>query len=58
MRQLIKRFVEDEAGASAIEYGLVASLIAVNIIGALNYLGLNLRDRAIEIADALLESGR
>ena len=58
MRQLIKRFAADEAGASAVEYCLVASLIAVYIIGAVSYLGLSLRDKALEIADALFEAGR
>jgi pilus assembly protein Flp/PilA len=30
---VLKRFLQDEAGATAIEYGLIASLIAVAIIG-------------------------
>ena len=39
---MIARFIQDEAGATAIEYGLIASLIAVVIIGALTTLGTNL----------------
>lgn len=39
MRQFITRFVKDESGATAIEYGLIAALIAVVIIGAATYLG-------------------
>ncbi len=39
MTQLLKRFVHDESGATAIEYGLIASLIAVAIIAVLGTLG-------------------
>lgn len=35
MKTLFNRFAADESGATAIEYGLIASLIAVAIIGAL-----------------------
>ncbi len=36
---IVSRFVRDESGATAIEYGLIASLIAVAIIGAATTLG-------------------
>lgn len=36
---IITRFVEDESGATAIEYGLIAALIAVGIIVAASTLG-------------------
>jgi pilus assembly protein Flp/PilA len=39
---LISRFVRDESGATAIEYGLIASLIAVVIIGAVSAVGTSL----------------
>lgn len=39
MKNLISRFVKDESGATAIEYGLIASLIAVAIIVAVTALG-------------------
>ena len=32
MQKLVSRFVKDESGATAIEYGLIAALIAVVII--------------------------
>jgi pilus assembly protein Flp/PilA len=32
MKTLFKRFVQDESGATAIEYGLIAALVAVAII--------------------------
>ncbi|HEU4322457.1 MAG TPA: Flp family type IVb pilin, partial [Roseiflexaceae bacterium] len=37
--QMLRRFLKDEAGATAIEYGLIAALIAVVLIGALGDLG-------------------
>jgi pilus assembly protein Flp/PilA len=57
MLRLIHRYVADEAGATAIEYGLVATLIAVAIIGVLTTLGLNLVDKANEVVDAIGEAG-
>jgi pilus assembly protein Flp/PilA len=37
--QTLKRFVKDESGATAIEYGLIAALIGVVIIGAVTAVG-------------------
>jgi pilus assembly protein Flp/PilA len=42
--RLLTRFAADESGATAIEYGLIAALIAVAIIAALNTLSGNLRN--------------
>lgn len=42
MRTSIARFVKDESGATAIEYGLIAAGIAVAIITAVSTLGGNL----------------
>ncbi len=39
MKNLIARFVKDESGATAIEYGLIAAGIAVAIITVVNGLG-------------------
>ncbi|MFY0398883.1 Flp family type IVb pilin [Brevundimonas naejangsanensis] len=39
MRNFINRFAKDESGATAIEYGLIAALISVVIIGALIAIG-------------------
>jgi pilus assembly protein Flp/PilA len=39
MQKLVARFVKDDSGATAIEYGLIAALIAVGIIGAARLLG-------------------
>jgi pilus assembly protein Flp/PilA len=42
MTNLFSRFVRDESGATAIEYGLIAALIAVVIIGAVTAIGTGL----------------
>ena len=39
MINVVKRFSRDESGATAIEYGLIAALIAVAMIGAATTLG-------------------
>jgi pilus assembly protein Flp/PilA len=42
MKNLLSRFVKDEAGVTAMEYGLIAALIAVVIITAVTTVGTNL----------------
>jgi pilus assembly protein Flp/PilA len=42
MTNLVSRFLRDEAGVTAIEYGLIAALISVVIIGAAGVVGTNL----------------
>jgi pilus assembly protein Flp/PilA len=39
MKNFVARFVRDKSGATAIEYGLIAALVAVAIIGAARALG-------------------
>ena len=39
MTKFISRFAKDESGATAIEYGLIAALIALVLVGALTQLG-------------------
>ena len=56
MTTLLSCYADDESGASAIEYGLVASLISVAIIAALTLIGINLRDKALESAEAIVGS--
>lgn len=43
--KLVTRFKNDESGATAIEYGLIAALIAVVIIGALTVMGSSLTSK-------------
>ena len=53
MKNLITRFANDESGATAIEYGLIAALIAVAIIGALTSVGTNLTAKFNSVATTL-----
>ncbi len=50
---MLKRFFLDEKGATAIEYGLIAALIAVACIAALTTLGTNTANTFNEISDAM-----
>lgn len=42
MLEMLKQFVRDEEGVTAIEYGLIAALIAVTIIASVTLVGDNL----------------
>ena len=50
MTKFMKAFLDDETGATAIEYGLIASLIAVVIISAVTSVGTKLSSRMSNIA--------
>ena len=51
MSNLIARFAKDESGATAIEYGLIAALIAVAIITGAQLLGTELNSKFANIAE-------
>ena len=53
MTKFVSRFVQDESGATAIEYGLIAALIAVVIIGAVATVGGNLSTTFAKVSDKL-----
>jgi pilus assembly protein Flp/PilA len=53
MNNLFARFVRDESGATAIEYGLIAALIAVVIIGAVTAVGTSLNTTFGSVATAV-----
>ena len=42
MKNFVSRFIKDESGATAIEYGLIATFIAVAIIVSVQALGVDL----------------
>ena len=42
MQNVFARFVKDESGATAIEYGLIAGLISVVIVGTVATIGTDL----------------
>lgn len=50
---VMKRFMQDEDGVTAIEYGLIAALIAVVIIGSVTAVGTSLNEVFQYIADTL-----
>ena len=50
---MFKKFIQDESGATAIEYGLIAALIALVIIGATETIGEELLTTFEEIATKL-----
>jgi pilus assembly protein Flp/PilA len=49
------RFLKDESGATAIEYGLIAALVSVVIIGALTTLGTKLDATFKAVSDKLTQ---
>jgi pilus assembly protein Flp/PilA len=53
MKNLIARFVKDESGATAIEYGLIAAGISLAIIGAVNGIGTKLGTKFGDINTSL-----
>jgi len=53
MKNLIVRFVKNESGATAIEYGLIAAGIAVVIITAVNLIGTDVKAPFQTVATAL-----
>jgi pilus assembly protein Flp/PilA len=53
MKTLVSRFVKDESGATAIEYGLIAAGISVAIIAVVNGLGSQLNNKFTSINNQL-----
>jgi pilus assembly protein Flp/PilA len=51
--KFLARFLRDETGATAIEYGLIAALISVVIIGATTSVGTKVRATFTSVAAAL-----
>jgi pilus assembly protein Flp/PilA len=53
MNKIVARFLKDESGATAIEYGLIAAGISLAIIAIVNGLGSNLNGRFTAINSSL-----
>jgi pilus assembly protein Flp/PilA len=53
MKTLVSRFVKDQSGATAIEYGLIAAGISVAIIAVVQGLGTNLKGTFGSVSTAL-----
>jgi pilus assembly protein Flp/PilA len=53
MKNLVSRFVKDESGATAIEYGLIAAGISIAIISVVNGIGTTLSTKFDNISSSL-----
>jgi pilus assembly protein Flp/PilA len=53
MKTLVSRFVKDQSGATAIEYGLIAAGISVAIIAVVQGLGTSLKSTFTSVSSAL-----
>ncbi|MGN6311711.1 MAG: Flp family type IVb pilin [Xanthobacteraceae bacterium] len=57
MKNLIKRFANDESGATAIEYSLIAALIGVVLIAGATTLGTSINEKFAYIAGKISGAG-
>ncbi|MDO8398452.1 MAG: Flp family type IVb pilin [Bradyrhizobium sp.] len=53
MKTMLKKFIADESGATAIEYGLIAAGISLAIIAVINGLGTKLNTKFTAINSSL-----
>ncbi|MEO0397960.1 MAG: Flp family type IVb pilin [Pseudomonadota bacterium] len=53
MKALLKKFAQDENGATAIEYGLIAALVGVAIIAGVRALGGELNETFSDVTSVL-----
>ena len=53
MKNVFARFVKDQSGATAIEYGLIAALVSIAIITALTTLGSKLASNFTNVSAQL-----
>ena len=53
MRHYLARFIKNDSGATAIEYGLIVGLVAVVIVGAFTLFGTNLETMMGTINEAM-----
>jgi len=58
MSTLFNRFVNDESGATAIEYGLIAALIAVAVVTAVSVVGTELTGTFEKVATELTAANK
>ena len=57
MKSIVSRFMKDESGATAIEYGLIAAIVGIGIIIGLNALRDGLNGLFNNVADKLDNPG-
>ncbi len=54
MSKFVTRFLKDESGATAIEYGLIAALISITIIAAAGAIGGSVKSRFVQVQTAVV----
>jgi pilus assembly protein Flp/PilA len=57
MHKFVSRFLKNESGATAIEYGLIAALISVVIIAGATALGTNLNNTFATVSTSVSNAG-
>lgn len=57
LMQAVSRFIRDEEGATAIEYGLIAALISVVMLIALTGVGQGVRNTFTRVCNAFITAG-
>jgi pilus assembly protein Flp/PilA len=50
---ILQKFIRDESGATAIEYGLIAGLIAVAVIASISAVGTKLSAKFVKVSTSL-----
>jgi pilus assembly protein Flp/PilA len=58
MKSLFRRFMRDQSGATAIEYGLIAAGISVVIISVVNSIGVTLNNTFTNVSTQLGTAGK
>ena len=58
MKSLFRRFMRDQSGATAIEYGLIAAGISVVIISVVNSIGVTLNNTFTNVSTQLGTAGQ
>lgn len=58
MSSMITKFVRDESGATAIEYGLIAAGISVAILTVVNSVGKDLQNTFTKVSTSLSNAGK
>jgi pilus assembly protein Flp/PilA len=53
MKNMVLKFLRDQSGATAIEYGLIAAGISIAIVAVVNGLGTNLNNKFTSINNSL-----
>lgn len=55
--QAVNRFIRDEEGATAIEYGLIAALISIVMLVALTGVGQGIKQTFVKVCQAFVTAG-